>query len=154
MPFDERDLDTAQGAEMEYWALDGEGVPLTLAGQEIARGMIQAELQPALRSAGYQVDCWSAASNAPAQTSPDQGREATPKLTEAGLSEGPTPHGAEGNWPDCGRSDLLKPLHNCIKRYRLASCRSKHPQLLPDQLRRPEPVGGLAVRGRNLLRAT
>ena len=54
---------------MEYWALDGDGVPLTLAGEEIARGMSQAELQPALRSAGYEVDCWSASPNLPEKTS-------------------------------------------------------------------------------------
>jgi len=60
VPFDERDIETVERAGLEYWALDGDGVPLTLAGQEIARGMRQAELQPALRSAGYQVDCWSA----------------------------------------------------------------------------------------------
>jgi glutaredoxin len=74
VPFDERDIETAERAGMEYWALDGEGVPLTLAGQEIARGMSQAELQPALRRAGYEVDCWSASPNAPEETSPSGSR--------------------------------------------------------------------------------
>lgn len=69
VPFEERDVERMKRAGMEYWALDGNGVPLTLAGQEIARGMSQAELQPALRSAGYEVDCWSASSDQPEETS-------------------------------------------------------------------------------------
>ncbi|GAC1596363.1 MAG: hypothetical protein NVS4B10_05330 [Myxococcales bacterium] len=69
VPFDERDVERTRRAGMEYWALDGDGVPLTLAGQEIARGMRQHKLTPALLSAGYEVDCWSASSDLPKKIS-------------------------------------------------------------------------------------
>jgi glutaredoxin len=76
VPFDERDIEAEERAGMEFWALDGRGVPLTLAGQAIAHGMRQAELQPALRSAGYRVDCWST----PPASAPDEASRPRPRL--------------------------------------------------------------------------
>lgn len=64
VPFEERDVEASWRARAEWAALDGYGVPLTLAGREIAYGMRQAQLQTALAKAGYRVDCWSAAGSA------------------------------------------------------------------------------------------
>ena len=33
----------------------------------------------------------------------------------------PIPHGGNRIWPDCGRPDPQKPLHNCIKRNRFGT---------------------------------
>ena len=60
VPFDERDVEASWRAQAEWSALDGVGVPLTLAGQQVAHGMRQEQLQPALAAAGFQVDCWGA----------------------------------------------------------------------------------------------
>lgn len=59
VPFEERDVERSKRAASEWWALGGSSVPLTLAGQEVAHGLRRGELEPALRSAGYAVDCWS-----------------------------------------------------------------------------------------------
>jgi glutaredoxin len=59
VPFEERDVEKVKRAGYEYWALGGNGVPLTLVGRQIASGLRRAELEPALRQAGYQVDCWT-----------------------------------------------------------------------------------------------
>jgi glutaredoxin len=59
VPFEERDVERSPRAEAEWEALGGLGVPLTLAGQRVAHGMRQEELQGALAEAGYAVDCWS-----------------------------------------------------------------------------------------------
>lgn len=59
VPFDERDVEASWRARAEWSALDGYGVPLTLVGREIAYGMRQGQLQGALATAGYRVDCWS-----------------------------------------------------------------------------------------------
>jgi glutaredoxin len=59
VPFDERDVEASWRARAEWSALDGYGVPLTLVGREIAYGMRQGQLQSALATAGYRVDCWA-----------------------------------------------------------------------------------------------
>ena len=61
VPFEERDVEKEKQAGYEYWALGGNGVPLTLAGQQVARGMRREELEPALLQTGHRVDCWSKA---------------------------------------------------------------------------------------------
>jgi glutaredoxin len=58
VPYEERDVERSFRADREYSALGGFGVPLTLAGQQIAHGMRRQELQSALATAGYRVDCW------------------------------------------------------------------------------------------------
>jgi glutaredoxin len=58
VPFEERDVESSLRARAEWSALDGHGVPLTLVGSQIAYGLRQGELQLALSTAGYRVDCW------------------------------------------------------------------------------------------------
>jgi len=58
VPFEERDVEASWRAGAEYTALDGDGVPLTLVGQQVAMGMRQEELEPALAAAGFHVQCW------------------------------------------------------------------------------------------------
>ena len=58
VPFEERDVERSWRAQVEWSALDGVSVPVTLAGQQIAVGMRQQELRPALAAAGFDVDCW------------------------------------------------------------------------------------------------
>ena len=65
VPFEERDVERSFRADQEWSALDGFGVPLTLAGQQVAHGLRQQELQTALAAAGYRVDCWEPAVSAP-----------------------------------------------------------------------------------------
>jgi glutaredoxin len=60
VPFEERDVEASARAEAEWSALDGVGVPVTLVGQQMARGMRQEQLQVALDAAGFHVDCWGA----------------------------------------------------------------------------------------------
>lgn len=60
VPFEERDVEASARAAAEWYALDGTGVPLTLVGRQVAEGMRQEELQPALAAAGFHVDCWGA----------------------------------------------------------------------------------------------
>lgn len=57
VPFEERDIEATKDARAEWSALDGSGVPLTLAGQELAYGMREKELRRALGSAGYRIEC-------------------------------------------------------------------------------------------------
>ena len=70
VPFEERDVEASEGARAEWSALDGHGVPLTLAGQELAYGMREEELRRALGSAGYRIDCRSRGSAAAKIESP------------------------------------------------------------------------------------
>jgi len=58
VPFEERDVESSWRAGFEWAALEGHGVPVTLVGQQVALGMRQEELQPALAAAGFRVDCW------------------------------------------------------------------------------------------------
>lgn len=65
VPFEERDIEKSSRAAWEFEALDGTGIPLTLAGQRIAHGMRQPELGEALAGAGFPVDCAAAAGHTP-----------------------------------------------------------------------------------------
>ena len=57
VPFEERDIEASLRARAEWSALDGFGIPLTLAGREIAYGMREEGLRRALASAGHRIDC-------------------------------------------------------------------------------------------------
>ena len=58
VPFEERDVEASTRAAAEWYAVDGAGVPLTVVGQQVAHGMRQEQLEPALAAGGYKVDCW------------------------------------------------------------------------------------------------
>lgn len=59
IPFEERNVEDSPRANAEFWALDGDAVPLVLAGRTVVTGMPQEALQSAMAKAGYRLDCWS-----------------------------------------------------------------------------------------------
>ncbi|MBF5040990.1 glutaredoxin family protein [Aggregicoccus sp. 17bor-14] len=57
VPFEDKDVDHSPRAEAEWAELDGRGVPVTVVGQRVLRGLDPAELRTALAEAGYAADC-------------------------------------------------------------------------------------------------
>jgi glutaredoxin len=54
--FEDRDVDASPRAQTEWWTLGHPGVPVTLVGREVVRGVDVPALDAALRGAGHAVD--------------------------------------------------------------------------------------------------